>query len=547
VATNIYATSDSGYFGTNATYTEYLSARNAVSAIDVFHYPTRATVGQLQYSEVYDSTYNIMRLALIFNTSSIPEGAIITAVRLNIYCTVVGSDVAYNVVIQNGQPTYPSVPLVAGDFDQAHYSGDGGSRSASDFHNSTWGYIDFNETGMGWINKGGVTKLLLRSSRDIASQAPTYVSETVFPERIRFYLNQSSYIPYLSVTYTAAAITTEAVTNITDYMCAMGHGTIVAGEPTERGFEVKVYVDFFGVGAEIWWNLIGFEDEGEIVYHSFGQRTGYLIKRETWTGEFEPGAYEGVLGKEGIFGDPDYSFNDALEPGYAYKCRAYMVIDGEYYYGDWVDFDTIAPSPDDYPPTDDISDGNPIVPIIPIEPFPPFEWEMPEPELPPFILPDLPDWEFPDYPPMSFVGDFYYKKPYTKKDLDDLRKKCIIYNKNSIEFALVLRHNMNVLREFFNMMTDYMDKEEFNDFTDLIPPQRLKELYLDPLTPTDFRDMINEFIRNTIDNNMAVNRNFKLINEATTDPQENSEEGTFKEINSNIKTVIADDPDVHRL
>jgi len=28
------------------------------------------------------------------------------------------------------------------------------------------------------------------------------------------------------------------------------------------------------------------------------------------------------------------------------------------------------------------------------------------------------------------------------------------------------------------MMTDYMGKEEFNDFTDLIPPQNLKELYL---------------------------------------------------------------------
>ncbi len=346
------------------------------------------------------------------------------------------------------------------------------------------------------------------------------------------------------------SITTQAVTQITDYMCAMGNGTIVSGaDITERGFEVKVYVDYFGVGSDIWWGMLGFEDEGEIVYHSFGQRTGYLIKRETWEGEFEPGVFEGVLGKATIFGNPGHAFNDGLEPGYEYGCRAYMVIDEVYYYGDWVDFDTIAPD-GVYPSKDDISEGNPTVPIIPIDielEYPPFEYEYPpEIEYPPWEW-DIPDWEMPDYPPMSFVGDFYYRKPYTKKDLDDLRRKCIIYNKNSVEFALVLRHNMNVLKEFFNMMTDYMGKDEYNDFTDLIPPQRLKELYLDPLDPTDFRDMINGFIRNTIDNNIAVNRNFKLINEATTDPQENNEEGVFRGINSNIKTVTEDDPDVHRL
>ncbi|GAG42959.1 unnamed protein product, partial [marine sediment metagenome] len=204
----------------------------------------------------------------------------------------------------------------------------------------------------------------------------------------------------------------------------------------------------------------------------------------------------------------------------------------------------------DAPIADDISDGNPVEPIIPIEPiepieiieeeFPEFIWELPEwelPEWPPWIFPDLPNWEFPDYPPMDWTGDFYYRRPYTKKDLDDLRKKCIIYSKNSIEFALVLRHNMNVLREFFNMMTDYMDKEEFNDFTDLIPPQRLKELYLDPLGLNDFRDMINGFIRNTIDNNIAVNRNFNLIQDGLSDYETESDDAYFKEINSNIKTV----------
>ena len=128
-----------------------------------------------------------------------------------------------------------------------------------------------------------------------------------------------------------------------------------------------------------------------------------------------------------------------------------------------------------------------------------------------------------------------------------MRKKCIIYNKNSVEFALVLRHNMNVLKEFFNMMTDYMDKDEFNDFTDIIPPQRLKELYLDPLEVNDFKDMINGFIRNTVDDNIAVNRNFSLIQEGLSSYETASDDAYFTDIYSAMKTITEDNPDVDTL
>ena len=355
------------------------------------------------------------------------------------------------------------------------------------------------------------------------------------------------------------------------YKCAMGNGTIVSGSNiTQRGFEVKVAVDYFGVGGDIWWGLIGFNDTGLIVYHDYGQRTGYLVKIEYDHGTpYDPelGAYVVPLGKSGVFaGECDYAFNDALEECTSYTYRAYIIVDEVTYYGEYVAFD--MPCYPEYHCKDDISDGDPCVPIIPILPilpidieepiFPDFEWEpedpmwdipdLPDlPNLPPWYLPDLPEWEWPDYPVASFVGDFYYRKPYTKKDLDYLRKKCIIYNKNSVEFALVLRHNMNVLREFFNMMTDYMSKDEFNDFTDRIPPQRLKELSLDPLEPTDFRDMINGFIRNTVDNNIAVNRNFNLIQEGLSDYETGSDDAHFRNIVSNMKQLRQDNPDVERM
>ena len=380
----------------------------------------------------------------------------------------------------------------------------------------------------------------------------------------------------------AITVTTEAATQIA-YHCAIGNGIITsATNATERGFETKVYVDYFGVGADLTWGMMGFHDEGEIVYHDFGQRTGYLIKRDYLEGDFEEGVFEDVLGHRGvvydIWGYPDYIFNDMLEKCTSYTYRAYAIIDSVPYYGEWVAFSTLC---ENAPPSDDISDGDPTVPIIPIDipvgdipidqppgdyppfdwippdlsPYPPWDWSYPPwdynlPEIPPWVypeLPELPPQEIPDYPPQSFIGEFYYHKPYTKKDLDELRKKCIIYNKNSVEFALVLRHNMNVLREFFNIMTDYMGKEEFNDFTDLIPPQRLKELYLDPLEVNDFKDMINGFIRNTVDNNIAVNRNFSLIQEGLSDYETGSDDAYFTDISSAMKTITEDDPDVDTL
>jgi len=364
-------------------------------------------------------------------------------------------------------------------------------------------------------------------------------------------------------------VTTNAATQI-NYEWAMGNGEITSGtNATERGFEIKV--SFVG---SIYWELeyqfAGFEVEGELesmvwTTNDFGElgfwSVGTMIKTESEDGDFEEGEFSIILGHEkpGFPGEGEGYIWDRLFPCKTYEYRAYAVIDGETYYGEWVEFSTLCEGSGGEQQTgDDISDGNPTEPIIPIEePYPPFEWEPPEeipyppwdidiPELPPWVLPELPPWVLPDYPIPTFIGDLYYRKPYTKKDLDELRQKCIVYNKNSIEFALVLRHNMNVLREFLNMMTDYLGTDEFNDFTDLVPPQNLKELYLDPIEPEGFRTIINGFINNTVNNNIAVNRNFKLLTDGLSD-YETSEDASFRDITSAMKRIDEDNPDVHRM
>ena len=570
-----YAETDKNVVGKAAAYA---AAHNAAEA-DGYLGNSDGLIAQLCYPPVdpedpeLEWVMNIKRTFMYFPTSNVPEGATIDSVTLYIKASYL-PDTNFVVQVQrgtsldaNGVPIVHHVPFQLADFDYTGISGDGGSVNTSTFTQTEVFYpIVFNATGRGWINTGtgAVTKLILRHQSDINAIAPDDANQYLW-----FYMSVTAKRAYLVIEYTEAptvAVTTQAATELS-YACGMGNGTITSGtNATERGFEIRL--DFGELKDSSSGTLANYIDHsiagfvGDVTWDIVYKWNGVLIKTESETGDFVEGAYTLVLGYPSVLGNPSSVFNDKLFKCESYTYRAYAIIDGVTYYGAYVAFDTLCDAGGDQQPSDDISDGNPTEPIIPIdiptEPYPPFEWEFPPeipyppwdwdlPDLPPWILPNLPEWEMPDYPPQSFIGEFYYHKPYTKKDLDELRKKCIIYNKNSVEFALVLRHNMNVLREFFNMMTDYMDKDEFNDFTDIIPPQRLKELYLDPLEVNDFKDMINGFIRNTVDNNIAVNRNFSLIQEGLSDYETGSDDAYFRDIYSAMKTVTEDNPDVDTL
>ena len=123
--------------------------------------------------QIYSSSYAIYRAFLHFDTSIIPEDANITSVTLSIYIVTVQTSVSFNVTLQNGQPTYPHMPLQSGDYNHYYYLGNGGSRSTSEISGEGYWNITLNQNGISWINKEGYTKLCLRSSREINSQAPS--------------------------------------------------------------------------------------------------------------------------------------------------------------------------------------------------------------------------------------------------------------------------------------------------------------------------------------------------------------------------------------
>ena len=149
----------------------------------------------------------INRSFLFFDTSVIPQNATI----INAYLKGVWSpdlsqiETEFDIIIQDGQPTYPHNPLILGDYSKNHYSNNGGSINTQTLKD-TLPNVDFsitlNSNGKAWINKGGITKLCLRSSRDIAGLGWNVPEERHY-EAILIWATEKGegFIPNLEITY----------------------------------------------------------------------------------------------------------------------------------------------------------------------------------------------------------------------------------------------------------------------------------------------------------------------------------------------------------
>lgn len=145
---------------------------------------------------LFISTYYVYRGVFIFDTSAIPDNNVVEEAIISLSAQEERAGSFY-ITVQNGQPTYPHDPPISGDYNKDHYSGNGGSRQwvhPGPEPNTYWN-ITLNSDGRSWINKTGMTKLVLRSQDDIDGTAPTGV------ERVYFNGPTSSYPPKLYLTY----------------------------------------------------------------------------------------------------------------------------------------------------------------------------------------------------------------------------------------------------------------------------------------------------------------------------------------------------------
>lgn len=186
----------------------------------------------------YDTSGRISRGFLFFNTSSIPDDAIITSATLYLYPWINYSGDAQDLVVTQGTTsTYPHDPLDIGDYSASNYSGDGGRISSTSWTTGDYETLSLNSTGLSWINISGGTKLVFRSSMDIDN------SESVANSEFVIYMSEQDGTdkdPYLSVTYTTfPSVTTDSASDIGSGVATLNGeilDTGVTGNADYRGF-----------------------------------------------------------------------------------------------------------------------------------------------------------------------------------------------------------------------------------------------------------------------------------------------------------------------
>jgi hypothetical protein len=163
----VYSISNDGYIFNSGT--TYSTVRTASSGT-VDSSATFITIGQKKVATFPSPTYYEYRGFVFFNTSSLPSNAYLDSATLSLYKKDDYSTTDFNITIQNGQPVYPHKPMQSNDYNLNDYSGNGGTLNTSGF---TSGYNPIVLKNLDWVNKTGITKLCLRSSRDINGNTPT--------------------------------------------------------------------------------------------------------------------------------------------------------------------------------------------------------------------------------------------------------------------------------------------------------------------------------------------------------------------------------------
>jgi len=228
-STNIALNTDNCLYKSDGTY---LTARNGATGSTKTDYNY---VGQHFGPPLYE--YTVYRSFLTFDTSGFESGTLFKSATLRLKgYEVYGQRTDFQIIIKNGQPTYPHIPIETADYALTNYSDNGGSKDATTNHD---GYfeIPLNATGLGWINIDGYTKLALVTSDDVAGDAPETGSDYMM-----FHSSEKASPPVLIIEYyvpTGTPVVGDPTFSNTKatYTKATANVTDDGGGYEERGFE----------------------------------------------------------------------------------------------------------------------------------------------------------------------------------------------------------------------------------------------------------------------------------------------------------------------
>jgi len=195
--------SGDGYVRNDSTV-NYATARNAgtgnvangTATLSDFTSPGQAYSG---------GKYYVGRVFLPTDTSSIPDTDVISSGSVNFFPTGVRNVDSDSVVFVSTNQASTST-LALDDFDTAG-SVSGGDLPLASITANTMTAVTLNATGLGFINKSGISKVGLRSLQDINSSAPTGDANDFYPGICFSEHATSAQRPYLSLTYAAETTT----------------------------------------------------------------------------------------------------------------------------------------------------------------------------------------------------------------------------------------------------------------------------------------------------------------------------------------------------
>ncbi len=221
----IYGSTTDGYLMKYTLSGGYSEAAQAAAADLKYVAVDHLDIGwkKLFWDDPIGTWWTLHRVYLYFDTSTIPAAAEIGSATLKVYVYYEDTvPTGHDIVLYNGQPTYPSATLVTGDYNRLLYAS-GGADTPTIWSGSS-GMLTFtlNSTGFTWITKEGTTKLCLRSEFDVT---PTSPAAGMFA---KFYATEkgTTYRPVLTVTYgLKVTVTTDAATNL-GATYATANGTI---------------------------------------------------------------------------------------------------------------------------------------------------------------------------------------------------------------------------------------------------------------------------------------------------------------------------------
>jgi hypothetical protein len=189
-----YSTDSDGHLiGGNVS--SYSVAHDAPTAYFWDDFANRIDTGQGENS----AGFHILRSALFFDTSALPDTAVITSATLSLYGYLDASQTEFDITVVDG--SLLNDPIVVGDYgDLLNQTTSGGAFNTTGFSTSGYNDIPLTAAGVGWISKTGMTQFGLRSSRDITAIAPS-TSESV---AVYSYEQGVGYRPQLNVSYDTA-------------------------------------------------------------------------------------------------------------------------------------------------------------------------------------------------------------------------------------------------------------------------------------------------------------------------------------------------------